>query len=222
MTTLYEVKCTGLTPLLMNGDDVPWADAMERWKNDPANKKFSKAGDDRTPAFRWIGSLWHDGKVVGIPTDVISAALMGAASKVPVPGGKNGKTFKRQSQSGMTIQGSLSPLLVRGKPIKIADLDHLRSEMDFSKHEAAVAKHGFCLFVKRATVGTSKHIRVRPRFDEWVFTYIAEVWDEQITAQQIVSIAEIAGAAEGIGNWRPSAPKKPGSYGRYSVEVKAL
>jgi len=62
----YRVKITGTQPLLMHADDIEWADQMERWKLDKDNKKNSKAGDDRTPAHRWIGSLYRNeaGEVV--------------------------------------------------------------------------------------------------------------------------------------------------------------
>lgn len=88
----YRVTITGTFPLLMHADNIEWADEMEAWKNDPASKKKSKAGDDRSPAHRWIGSVYHDGKVVGIPNDNLMRALMEGGAMVPVPGGKNGKT----------------------------------------------------------------------------------------------------------------------------------
>jgi hypothetical protein len=48
----YEVTMTGTQPLLLHADDIEWADRMSAWKDDPANKKTSKAGDDRSPAWR--------------------------------------------------------------------------------------------------------------------------------------------------------------------------
>ena len=65
----YKVTLTGRMPLLMHADDVQWADRMEEWKLYPANTKLSKAGDDRTPAWRWLGYTYHDGKRLVIPSD---------------------------------------------------------------------------------------------------------------------------------------------------------
>ena len=55
MATRYSVTLVGETPLLMHQDNLAWEDAMMQWRKDPANKKVSVAGDDRSPAFRWIG-----------------------------------------------------------------------------------------------------------------------------------------------------------------------
>src|SRR6516164_8996576 len=51
------VELTSKAPMLMHADNIEWADAMEEWKNEPSNKAASKAGDDRTPPWRWIGCL---------------------------------------------------------------------------------------------------------------------------------------------------------------------
>ena len=69
----YVVTITGTQPLLMHHDDIDWADTMEQWKLDKDNKKNSKAGDDRSPAFRWIGNLYRDenGAII-LPTDNIT------------------------------------------------------------------------------------------------------------------------------------------------------
>lgn len=219
LTRTYIVNCTGLTPLLMHSDDVEWSDSIKAWRDDPANKRFKVAGDDRSPAWTWIGYLWHDGTVVGIPAEAIGKGVMKAGARVPVPGGKNGRTFKEQTQSGMAIVSPLAPLVVRGKQIKIDDLRPYTTEMKFSEHVDAAKALGFGLSIKRAPVGQSKHVRVRPRFDDWAFSVAVEVWDEQITDDILTSIFSIAGGL-GVGDWRPSAPKSPGPYGRYAVEVK--
>lgn len=219
LTRTYIVAGTGLTPLLMHSDDVEWSDSIKAWRDDPANKRFKVAGDDRSPAWTWIGYLWHDGNVIGIPAEAIGKAVMRAGARVPVPGGRNGRTFKEQTQSGMAITTPLAPLKVRGAQIKIADLRPYTTEMKFSEHVDAAKALGFGLSIKRAPVGTSKHVRVRPRFDEWSFTAGLDVWDEQITDDILTSIFTIAGGL-GVGDWRPSAPKSPGPYGRYSVEIR--
>ena len=113
----YEVTLTGTTPLLMHWDNIEWADQMDAWKNDPANRKDSRAGDDRSPAWRWIGSCYHDGKHITIPSDNLMRSMMEGGAMVPVPGGKNGKTFKAQTQSGMMVSESDWPVLVDRKSV---------------------------------------------------------------------------------------------------------
>src|SRR6185503_2282315 len=113
-----EIKLTGTTPLLMHADSIDWADQMEEWKNNPDNRAKSKAGDDRTPPWRWIGCLnYNDPKagVVTIPSEYIMRSIMGGGAEVPT--GKGKKTFKAQSQSGLLCSEFHWPLLVSGKEI---------------------------------------------------------------------------------------------------------
>jgi len=215
----YDVTLTGQTPLLMHADNIEWADRMEEWGKDPANKKWSKAGDDRTPAFRWLGCLYHDGEHVAIPADNISRCVMEAGAMVPV---KGNKTFKSQTQSGMVSEEQFWTFLANGAQVPIKPLFELQDETVFSKHSEFTQKtFGFWLFVKRAKIGQSKHIRVRPRFDQWTAHGTIRVWDKQITESTLATILQYAGAYKGLCDWRSGA-KTPGQFGRFTVEVKKL
>ena len=216
----YKVTITGKTPLLMHHDNIEWADFMDEWKNNPDNKKSSKAGDDRYPAWRWLGCVYHDGQHVAIPQANIMKCLMEGGAMVPVPGGKNGKTFKAQTQSGMMSVEPFWTLLIYGSPIKWSHIEMLKDESAFSKHKAHTRSLGFELLVKRAAVGTSKHVRVRPQFAAgWQAVGQIAVWDEQITDDALADIFEYAGQYKGIGDWRPGAPKKPGPYGTFEAKI---
>lgn len=220
-TTIYEVKITGKTPLLMHWDNIDWSDEMDTWRNDPNNKKKSKAGDDRTPAWRWIGCVYHNDKIVVMPTDNISRCMMDASGMVPVPGAKGNKTFRSQSQSGMMLGEADWPLFVDGKEIPISLLKQLRANDNFKEHREICAKHGFALFTKRAKIGMTKHIRVRPRFDNWMTRGSVIVTDEQITEDVLKTILQYAGRYKGLGDWRPGG-KTPGPHGMFDAEVKRL
>jgi hypothetical protein len=217
----YKVTLTGKTPLLMHSDNVDWADFMAEWKDSPANKKISKAGDDRSPSWRWLGTVYHDGNVVVIPQANIMKSLMEGGAMVPVPGGKMGKTFKSQSQSGMMSVEPSWPLTIDGGPIKWSALEALRNVEKFTDHKTAAHDLGFELLVKRAAVGSSKHIRVRPQFAAgWQASGSIVVWDEQITEEALRDIFTYAGQYKGLGDWRPGAPKKPGPYGTFEAEIR--
>jgi len=216
----FSVTLTGKTPLLMHHDNIEWADFMDTWKNDASNKKGSKAGDDRSPAWRWLGCVYHDGKTVSIPQSNIMKSLMEGGTMVPVPGGKNGKTFKSQTQSGMMSVEPFWQLLVGGEPIEWKKIEAMKDETEFAKHKLRARDLGFELLVKRAAVGTSKHIRVRPQFAAgWQAVGSIAVWDDQITDSALRDIFEYAGQYKGIGDWRPGAPKKPGPYGTFEAEI---
>lgn len=215
----YKVTITGKTPLLMHYDNIEWADFMTEWKDQPENKKLSKAGDDRTPAWRWLGSCYQDGKHLCIPQENIMRCLMEGGAMVPVPGGKMGKTFKSQTQSGMMSVEPLWTLLINGQPVAWSEIDSLKNISDFAQHKKEAARMGFSLLVKRAKIGTSKHIRVRPQFHAgWSVTGTLAVWDEQIDERSLQSILDYAGQYKGLGDWRPGG-KTPGPYGTFEAII---
>ncbi len=218
MIRKYSVSLEGLTPILMHWDNIEWSDQMDQWKNDPANKKGSKAGDDRSPAFRWIGSVYHDGNEICISSDNLARCLMEGGAMVPVPGGKGNKTFKAQTQSGMKIDEMFVPLQVSGKAIPWKPFAELINEPSFPAHLQMARKHGFDLFVKRAKIGQSKHIRVRPRFNSWSLDFQISVWDDQITEDVLKSLFEYAGTYKGLCDWRPGG-KTPGPYGMFRLSA---
>lgn len=216
----YNITITGRTPLLMHHDNIEWADFMDEWKNDPGNKKNSKAGDDRTPAWRWLGSTYHDGAHVGIPQGNIMRAIMEGGAMVPVPGGKNGKTFKSQTQSGMMSIEPFWPLLINGKPLPWQEIEALKDVPKFSDHKTAAESMGFSLLVKRAKIGQSKHIRVRPQFDAgWQLSGQLAVWDEQIDDRVLQDVLTYAGQYKGLCDWRPGG-KTPGPYGTFEAVIE--
>jgi hypothetical protein len=218
----YAVTLTGKTPLLMHSDNIEWADFMEDWKNDPANKKGSKAGDDRSPAWRWLGSVYHDGKHLAIPQANIMRSLMEGGAMVPVPGGKSGKTFKSQTQSGMMSVEPFWLLSIDGTLIEWADLEVLQAEENFKAHREAVRALGFDLMIKRAKIGASKHVRVRPEFAAgWQASGTLAVWDEQIVDVTLGQILEYSGQYKGLGDWRPGG-KTPGPYGMFEASIKRI
>jgi len=215
----YKVDIIGNQPLLMHPDNIEWADEMEAWKNDKDNKKSSKAGDDRTPAWRWIGNLYHDGEVVIVPVENIMRCLMEGGALVLVPGGRSGKTFKAQTQSGIMPTNVGWPVLLDGKPISFAPFKAMIGNKDFSEHKAVAEASGFDLFVKRARIGGSKHVRVRPRFTRWSISGELVVTDEQITSSVLEDILECAGTYKGLCDWRPGS-KTPGMFGTFEAKIK--
>lgn len=218
MINKYRVRLVGVTPLLMHWDNIEWSDAMDEWKNDPKNKKFSKAGDDRTPAFRWIGSIYQDGNNVCMLPENISRCVMDAGAMVLVPGGKSGKSFKSQTQSGMKVDDPFIQLTVKGKLIPWPPIAELRDVDEFGSHVETVRRMGFKLFIKRAKIGATKHIRVRPMFESWELEFGISVWDKQLTKDVLTDIYEQGGAYKGLGDWRPSG-RTPGSYGMFALDT---
>jgi hypothetical protein len=214
----YLITLKGESDLLMHADDVVWSDFMKKWEKD-AKKGDSIAGDDRSPAFRWIGYLYVENDRVVMPSDNLMTAIREGASKITV---KGNKTFKSQSQSGIIVDQTSWPLMVNGREIPADKINALKTEMDFEVHKATAFELGFELFCKRAKIGQNKHIRVRPRFFNWSCTGTITVIDPKITKETVIRIFTEAGLYSGLCDWRPSSPKSPGSFGKFTAEVEEI
>lgn len=217
----YAVTLTGKTPLLLHADNIEWQDRLKLYDATPEAKKVKVAGDDRSPAWRWLGSLYHDGKSITVPSDNLMRCMLEGGALVPVPGGRSGKTFKAQTQSGAAVKEPHWSILVNGKSVDVRPFLKLTKEMDFDKHQELAQKNGFVLSIKRAKIGQSKHVRVRPRFDEWVLKGTLMVWDDQLTLNVLRDIWSSAGEFKGLCDWRPSS-KTPGVYGTFTAQIEEL
>lgn len=215
----YQVKLIGQTDIIMHKDNITFGEKVKAWTKDPANKKISVAGDDRTPPFTWLGYLYIANDRVVIDADNIMSMLRDGGKKCPAPTGRG--SMKSQTQSGIMCNEIGWPLEVAGNQIDAKKLMELVEEPEFAKHEEAARNAGFTLFVKRARVGTSKHVRVRPRFENWTASGTLTVVDPTITKDMLQTILTFAGAFCGIGDWRPSSPT-PGQFGRFTAEIKEI
>lgn len=222
-TRTYRVELTGQSPLLLHNCDIDWQEQVKRWQKAPENKGVSVAGDDRSPAWLWLGHAYHDGQHFVVPADNLMTMLREGGAKVQVPNGKNGKTFKAQTQSGLVVDQPEWPIIGgNGQPYPVAPFAELRQQnAAFAEYAAAAQLLGFQLFTKRATVGKAKHVRVRPRFDRWAVAGTVTVFDDQITTEVFRAILTASGQYCGLCDWRPSS-KTPGPFGRFSATVEEL
>ena len=226
----YRVTLIGISPLLMNADNIEEQDKLIAWRKIPENSAITVKGDDRTPGWTWTTRLCHDKSIVGIPRTYIEAALRDAGKKMPFPGGGK-ETFKRYTQSGMSIEGGDYMLPLRygdgyRRSLTVKDINAIAKINDFSEHLTLVAKLGFNLYINRVPIGMNgKHVRVRPVFDEWQTEFNLVVDDEDLSALKLPvleNLFRVAGTQIGIGDWRPSAPSTPGSYGRFLAIIKPV
>ncbi|WP_257306266.1 hypothetical protein [Geothrix campi] len=216
----YQIALEGQTPLLMHQDNLAFQGFLKKWQTDPANKGKSEPGDDRTPAFTWLGYAYVENGQFVIPSDNIMTLLREGGVKCPTGKGKG--TFKSLTQSGIVVDQASWPLLVNEKPVPFAPFQALMDEPDFTIHEKAAADHGFQLFSKRAKIGKAKHVRVRPRFDQWAIEGTVTVLDDMITEDALQTILNFAGRYAGLCDWRPSSPDKPGRFGTFTATVKSV
>jgi hypothetical protein len=214
----YKFKLTGLSPLLMHWDNLEGDDRLKEWRAIPENTANSVAGDDRTPPWTWKKCVYNDGEHIAVPEDNIRACLLKAGARVSK--GKKNLTFKSDTQSGLMFLQPFLRFECDDKQIKIADVEAINAET-FVGHCDAVRALGFKLFVKRAKIGASKHVRVRPLFVVWSVIGEIVVIEASITTAVLKTILEQAGRYVGLCDWRPSAPKSPGPFGRFEAELEA-
>lgn len=213
----YEFELKSATACLIHADDVDASDELMAWRKDPSNKNMSVPGDDRSPGWTWQTYLYTDGENLVMPSGNIMVCLRQAGATMIL---KRQKTYKEITQSGMVIEQEFCDFFSNGKQISIAPIEAMRDE-PYKVQADAVEKMGFRLFAKRARVGQSKHVRVRPRFDDWAVRGTIRVMKEaELTKDVLSQLFDIAGTV-GLCDWRPGC-KTPGSYGMFTATVKPI
>jgi hypothetical protein len=219
----YHVTLNGLTPMLMHQDNIAFSEKVKQWQKAPENKEYSVSGDDRSPAWTWIGYAYHDGKVFGMPSDNLMTMLREGGAKVLT--GKGKETYKKQTQAGIMIDQQQWTLYVNGKEIPVTPFKELIGNNTFTDHLEIAEEYDFELLVKRAAVGQSKHIRVRPLFRNWQIVGSLTVIDKEtsgITESILRTVLNQAGALVGLGDWRPGSPRKSGTFGRFEPIIERM
>lgn len=218
----YQITLNGLTPLLMHNDNLSFGEKIKAWQKAPENKALSISGDDRTPAWTWIGYTYHDGQFLGVNSDNIMTMLREGGAKVLTGNGK--ETYKKQTQSGIMLDQQQFDLYVGEQRISIDDIKPLIGNINFSEHLETAEMLGFELSVKRAKIGKAKHVRVRPLFREWELRGSLTVLDSELTGltQEILTtVLNQAGALCGLCDWRPSSPSS-GTFGKFQPVIKRI
>jgi len=219
----YAITLEGLTPLLMHNDNLAFNEKIKAWQKMPENKANSIAGDDRSPAWTWIGYLYHDGKNLGIPSDNIMTMLREGGTKVLT--GKKTETYKKQTQSGIMLDQQQFDIYIGGNTVSMDDIRPLNGNLDFNVHIETAEALGFELLVKRAKIGSAKHVRVRPFFRTWILSGSVTVLDSELsglTEEVLKTILNQAGALCGLCDWRPSSPKASGTFGKFAPKIKRI
>lgn|SRR5678816_3348595 len=212
----YKFQLTGISPLLMHNNNIEERDRLEAVRK---RMKGGKAGDDRSPADSWKGYLYFsdDTNHVCITSEMLLAYLLIGGAKVRVSGKE---TLKSHSQRVMFDRLDYD-MTVRDALIKRSEIEGISGE--FTEQSNACRGLGFKLHVKPCTVGTSKHIRVRPLFTGWALSGAFEIEDDDANVLGLSSLRElftVCGRMVGLGDWRPSSPKRPGQYGRFTATVE--
>lgn len=212
MKVAFELK--GEMPLLLHADDVMQSDELKAWRQAPENKNITVPGDDRSPPWTWQTYLYSDGEHIAMPQENLMVALRQAGTQMIL---KRQKTYKEISQSGLLITSEFCDFFANGKQIPFAEVQAIR-DWEFVKQCDWALDHDFRLFVKRARVNQSKHVRCRARFDRWSVKGTIQILAPEITFEVLCKLFELAGRV-GLCDWRPGC-KTPGPFGMFSSELK--
>lgn len=216
-TKKIKVRYTGTYDMLMHKDNLIHDPKVKKWRS---VNKDSPRGDDRYPAWTFLGYIYEKDGVVGFDRTMLATNLSEGGKGVTKSGKK---TYKEPMLTSFDINEDFVPIKVNGKPISIKELGKLMAEdnQDFDDaYIPAAEKLGLPLDVRRAKVGMNKHVRVRPVVPSgWTLEYTATVNTEEIPLDDLEQVFHIAGTNKGIGDWRPGAPK-PGPFGRFEVTFK--
>jgi hypothetical protein len=204
----------GITPLLMHADYVEAATTLDEWRKSPSHKNSSVPGDDRSPGWTWQTYLYrNDENCVTMPADNVMVALRQAGAKMIL---KRQTTFKAITQSGLLMTEEHLDFTNGGSAVALADFVSNRDEK-FADQKKRAEKAGFELFIKRANIGTKKHVRVRPIFRAWQVTGIIKILAPDISFDNLQMLFDLAGDV-GLCDWRPGC-KTPGRYGMFEATV---
>lgn len=187
------LRLTGTAPLLMH--NIRMADPLDDYTKalKEITKKRIKTQQDHIEMARveWHGAIYYDPDIGPYLPGFNIQAAMEEAAKIT----SQGKDMKR----GLLITDDVCPLLYTG-PRVLAELWDAGTPY---RHRVAVG------------VGKNRVMRTRPMFKEWAIEADAVLDLNQMSLEDMGSIAESGGTMTGIGDWR-------GRYGRYDSTVEAL
>ena len=187
------ITITGTAPFLMHNIMMsdPLNPTVREMKKITSDKKFKNTdeGIEQLARLEFAGGLYHDADMGPyLPSENITGALVAAAKAT-----RQGKTVSRA-----LLLLDDSPLAYEGP----RDIDGLWADVRFRDR-------------RMVKVGTSKVARTRARFDKWRAEFDGDLDTELINLREFAEIAELAGRAEGVGDYRPR-------FGRFVAEVTKL
>lgn len=180
--TQFTLTITGTKPLLMHNSQL--SDPLNRWAREmkKLSGKRTKTDEDHLELARleFFGGLYFDDDLGPVmPSQNLEAAITDGAKRT-----KQGKNVGR----GLFITDLVTPIVYAGP----RDLDALWGD-------------GESEYVHRASVkvGTSRVMRTRPIFRQWVLEADGFFDDQIFNLETVEQILTDAGSYAGLGDWRP-------------------
>jgi len=192
----YKVEVTGIRPMLLrNGRTAdpldPYAQQIKK-----ITQKKSKTDDD----YRDLGELefmsglyWSDDIGLYMPADNLQRMFLDGAKKI-----KRG----RDTSAAMIDEEFGAQIITDGH----MDLEKLKANPRF-RHRGPARIRG------------STTIRVRPMVPTgWKMAFHILLDETLMNFETMEEILHICSSRIGMGDWRPGAPKVPGTFGKFIVD----
>ena len=186
----------GIRPIILHNGRT--ADPLDPWakklKSIAAKRKKTEEDHDLMGEIEFEASLyWSDDLGVYMPVDNLHRMFLDACKKIRM--GRESIGIMVDTEYGCPI---IFPPHKNLKKLKAEPEARIRTLV---------------------SIGGVKVVRTRPLVQTgWTMTIPVELDPDIIDRDTFGQIAEIAGHRIGLGDWRPAAPKVPGSFGRFAVE----
>jgi hypothetical protein len=206
---MLQIKIVGDSPLICNAFPDKLKKEMEekRLQDETApheesqgtsgGKKKQKPRPPRDFDKEFRDSLYPiEGGGYGFPAIAFKRAIVGACRNV------DGLTMKDADRliyvKGVAFSKGFDVVPIEGKPIKREDVVRVGNYQD-----------------------KQPDIRFRGEFPSWSCVLNIKFFPKKISQAQLVNLIQWAGITEGVGEMRPSAPKKSFEFGQFHPVVKS-
>lgn len=174
--------------------------------------------DDRSVPDRWKQCLYIYNEHVVLPEPNIKASLEHAGSKLHLD---HSVTAKQLITNELFLDDAY-PNLYTGTPLQRLSATSVEGiSGSFDEQAAQVKELGFELNVQAVSSWKGKMVRVRPCFKQWAIGFNFQVYHHALTLARLQEVFNRAGVMSGVGDYRPSSPKRPGPFGRFKAQVYA-
>jgi hypothetical protein len=193
-----EIPLIGTTPLIVHA----WSEKALRAMADKQQKKATKGREAKVPFDDFVGSLyWLSAKPERPTADDIDKAKFGFP----------GVAFKSAAVTACTSTGSVTKVAARQAFHVVDEMAEIIGPPPAMRED-----------VTRVGMGVAD-LRYRGQFDPWGVKVKVQINTAVISAEQVVTLFNLAGFAVGVGEWRP---ERDGLFGRFRVaaagEIEAL
>lgn len=224
----YNFKIVGETPIILHNSGGD-REKLKSWLSE--NKKSVEdnlvknnlAYDDRVPPWTWHYCFYVPDKNcenIVIPFYLIEAALNSAAYIM-----YQSRSVQYNTFSKFYFSKPYYDLLINGYPVKLENIINYR--VSYEEQKKIASNYGIELFEAMIPKQQKVGFRVRPRIKNWAingevtiyFNLTKSVENNEEIDQYVDELFKLAGSRCGLGDWRPSSPKKPGIHGKFTAKL---